>query len=76
MRSKTEQAELNTVRLSSIDSTQTFRNKVGEVFVFKMGKLVEYTDTRVIEHETDRLVNLAETPFISNTEEKEVNVRL
>ena len=40
-----------------------YTNPKGEVFVYENGELTQYTDTRVIDHLTDRLKNLAETPF-------------
>ncbi len=40
-----------------------WKSPKGEYFLYEDEKLIEYTDTRVINHLNDRLVNLAETPF-------------
>jgi hypothetical protein len=41
-----------------------WQNKIGEIFVFQAGELIGYTDTRVIHHEDDGLVNLAAEPLM------------
>ena len=63
MRSDIERRALEMIASNSKGSTLRYKNERGEVFEYENGKLVAYTDTRVIDHDTDRLVNLAETPF-------------
>jgi hypothetical protein len=40
-----------------------FYTSKNEVFVLENGEIIGYTDKRVIDHDTDRLVNLAEEPY-------------
>jgi len=61
-----DSTELTKLKLKSLRNPGeefTFTNKFGEIFVYCDGELITFTDTRVIEHETDRLVNLFENPI-------------
>jgi hypothetical protein len=64
MRTQKDTLILNTVKQkSTLTGNEDFTNSKGERFIFENGVLTEYTDTRVIFHESDRLVNLAENPY-------------
>ncbi len=64
MRHKNELNQLRNLAKKSEENPVDFTNPRGERFIFEKGELVEYTDTKVINHEDNRLVNLAECPYI------------
>lgn len=65
MRKKIESRKLVQLAAQSIklDQQVEWKNNIGEVFVYEDGELVAYTDTRIIEHEGNGLVNLMESPI-------------
>lgn len=65
MRKQTENYKLQSLAIESMnqDSPVSWKNSLGEIFVYEAGELIEYTDTRVIHHEDDGLVNLREEPL-------------
>lgn len=65
MRKKTESHKLEALAIESMNTEGivSWKNNVGEIFEFENGELVAYTDTRVIHHEDDGLVNLFAEPI-------------
>lgn len=64
MRTKEETAAMETVKNNSRMTKLIWTSLQGEIFEYEDCKLVAYTDTRVIDHETDRLVDLSTHPFM------------
>lgn len=55
---ETRKLDLLAIESTSLDTPVSWKNELGEIFVYFGGELIEYTDTRIIHHEDDGLVNL------------------
>lgn len=64
MRNREETTAIQAAKYRSNREVSEYINNKGERFVFDKGELIQYTDTRVIEHESDRLVDLSTHPYI------------
>ncbi len=65
MRIREERVKIAEAKVKSLlGIPTTYKTPKGEYFMFENGRLEEYTDTRVIDHETDRLVDLSTSPYI------------
>lgn len=65
MRKQIEQHKLESLAIQSMNSEELveWKNSLGEIFIFENGELTQYTDTRVIHHEDDGLINLRTDPL-------------
>ena len=64
MRTKIELNLLLDKKKQSYNSPVDYTNHRNERFIFENGQLIAYANQKVIEPETDRLVNLAEYPYV------------
>lgn len=64
MRPLSQSKLIQEAKQSSLLKRVMYTNDKNEVFIYEMGQLVEYADTKVIDFETDKLVNLAQDPYI------------
>lgn len=64
-RNKFETGKLNCLAIQSMNQEEAveWTNGAGEIFIYLAGELVQYTNSRVINHLDDGLVNLMEFPL-------------